>query len=1187
MDLFLKKVKIKGFKSFANTINLKFNIPITAIVGPNGSGKSNIVDAVRWVLGEQSAKNLRGSEMADVIFAGSEKLPPASSAEVSLFLDNSSRILDIETDEVKISREVTKDGSSDYLINDSKCRLKDVNELLMDTGLGNNSYSIVSQGKITQIINSKPENLRELFEEAAGISKHKSRKKDAERRLENTNSNLQRIKDLVWELEKQYEKIKKDAKKAREYKKLKSELEEIEINLLLDQHEELATSLDELKEKKDDLETKIDKKESINNNKKDKLHKKKEKLRDLEVSYDNKKDEYYRLKTKSDEVKNRVNIIEERKNNLQREKAELKEELKQLKTNLSNKKENLTNLREKYKKERTKLDLWAEKKDGVEKDYEIRVEYLKKLRSELNKYRENLIEENVDINQLRRDFDKLEEKIKYKERVLSDQRDQKEQILKSKAQLTTKVENNQNLQTKTVNKINETKESLSEIQSKLTDYQEKYDELENEYEDIQDELYQKKSRKEFIEDLKKDYSGFYKGVKNILKEDERFPEMYGAVAELINVKKKYETAIETTLGNKLQNVVVENDNTAKECIDYLKENNGGRATFLPIKSIKSYGRINTKQFASKQGYLGLAIDFVDFNDRFKKVMEFLLGNTIISKDLEAAIDISNIINKKHKLVTLEGDLIYPGGSVSGGSRQNKKNNLLSRDREMNELEEEIAKLNEQVDKIVKEGLTIKDEIESLENKRADLKDNYQKLTLKLENLKENEKELTEQLEEVKKEKNNIETKLEKGIDELNTLKDEKNNLSSLFEKNSQNYDEEKDIINQKQAKIDKISDEIENLREKLTDVRVNYATQQEKLKSLNKEKSNLEQTIENNKTNQNNKENRIQEIKEELKELADRKVKLLEQKEEFEQKVKQAKIELEEMDKRLKQLRDEHEKLEEEVERLNDELNNKKDKLHEINLAYTRKKDKTESIEERLINEYNFDIIEDEYAQREQVENRKEVEKRVKELRNNISKLGSVNLGAIEEYEELKERLDYLHEQQADLEEAKESIINIIERIEETMMDKFKNSFYQIKEEFEKVFVDLFNGGRAELNLVDEEALLETGVEIIAQPPGKRLKKLTLLSGGERALTAIALVFALLRVNPSPFYILDEIDAPLDDVNVVRFSNFLKEYTDFAQFIVVTHRKHMMTAVDNIYGLTMTDKGVTELVSLNLKEQIQ
>ena len=1185
--MFLKKIKIKGFKSFANTINLKFDIPITAIVGPNGSGKSNIVDAVRWVLGEQSAKNLRGSEMADVIFAGSEKLPPSSSAEVSLFLDNSERILDIETDEVKISREVTQDGSSDYLINDSKCRLKDVNELLMDTGLGNNSYSIVSQGKITQIINSKPENLRELFEEAAGISKHKSRKNDAEKRLDKTTANLQRIKDLVWELEKQFDKVKKDAEKAREYKKLKSELEEIEINLLLDKHDDYSEIISELKEKKDSLEAEIDKKEKITSSKKEKLHNKKEKLRDLEISYDDKKDEFYQLKTKSDEVKNRINIIEERKNNLKREKGELKNEVTDLKEDLTEKKDKLTELENKFEKEKTKLDLWAEKKDGVEKDYEIRVEHLKKLRSELNKYRENLIEENVDINQLRRDFDKLEEKIKYKQQVLSDQRDQKEQILKDKAQLENKVEKNNELQSETKDQIQKAKQEIEKLNNDLNKYQEQYDELENKYEDIQDQLYKKKSRREFIEDLKKEYSGFYKGVKNILKESDRFPKLHGAVAELIDVKKEYETAIETTLGNKLQNVVVEDDQTAKNCINYLKENKSGRATFLPINSIKSYGRINTRSFNNENGYLGLALDFVKFNEKYNKVMEYLLANTIIADNLDAAIKISNIIDKKHKLVTLEGDVIFPGGSVSGGSRQNKKNNLLSREREINELNSEIEKFNNQIDEIVKKGLDIKDKIEKMEKRKDELKDSYQKLKLKLENLKENKKDLNQQADEINEKLTNIEQKIETGMEELSSLKEKKSNLSSLFEKNSQNYDEEKDIINQKQEKIDRLSDDIEDLREKLTDVRVNFATQQEKLKSLDKEIKNLKEAIETNQNSQASKKERIEDIKEEIEDLSERKVKLLKQKEDFENKVEKASKDLEKLDQSLDKMRKEHEELEIEVEKLNEKLNNKKEELHQINLRYTRKNDKIESIEERLYNEYNFDIENDQYEERQRVENPDQVENRVNELREQISQLGSVNLGSIEEYEELKERLDYLHEQQADLEEAKESITNIITRIEETMMDKFKTTFYQIKEEFEEVFVDLFNGGRAELSLVDEEALLDTGVEITAQPPGKKLKKLTLLSGGERALTAIALVFALLRVNPSPFYILDEIDAPLDDVNVVRFSNFLKEYTDFAQFIVVTHRKHMMTAVDNIYGLTMTDRGVTELVSLNLKEQIQ
>ncbi|MFO7814300.1 MAG: chromosome segregation protein SMC [Halanaerobiales bacterium] len=1185
--MFLKKIKIKGFKSFANTINLKFDTPITAIVGPNGSGKSNIVDAVRWVLGEQSAKNLRGTEMADVIFSGSEKLPPASSAEVSLFLDNSGRILDIETDEVKISREVSQDGESDYLINDSKCRLKDVNELLMDTGLGKNSYSIVSQGKITQIINSKPENLRELFEEAAGISKHKSRKQDAEKRLEKTNSNLQRIKDLVWELEKQFNKLEKEAEKAREYKDLRTELKDIEINLLLDQHHEFSIRLNQLLGEKTELEDIIEQKEKIVSNKKGKLHNKKEKLRELEVRYDDKKDEYYRLKTKNEEVKNRLNIIEERKNNLNREKNKLEQELTDLKEELVDKNEKLTNLKDSLDNESTKLDLWAEKKAGVEKDHKTRLEHLKKLRNELNEYRENLIEENVDINQLRRDYDKLEEKIKYKERVLSDLKDQKEQTLTNQAQVENKIANNKKMQNETSKELEVNKQKLTKIEKQVKDYQDRYQELEAKYEKIQAELYQKKARKEFIEDLKKKYSGFYKGVKNILKAGDRFPDMYGAVAELIDVEKEYETALDTTLGNKLQNIVVKDDKTAKNCIDYLKHNSSGRATFLPIESIKSYRKIKTASFKDNDGYLGLAIDFVDFDEKYIKIMKYLMGNTIITTDLNSAIEISNVINKKYKIVTKEGDLIFPGGSLSGGSRENKKNNILNREREISELNSKIDDLKEEIDEVVKEGLEIKDHIEEYKAEKETLSNNYQELKLRLKNYKNNEKELKKQLNEIKEKEEKVDNKITQVNKKLKSLKEEKSNLSGLFEKNSQNYEEEKDIINSKQQKINNLNDEIEEMRENLTEIRVKFATQQEKIKSIKNNIDNLENSIEQNKYDQDNKSERIKNIREELEELSDKKVDLKDQKAQIENNVKTAEKDVERYEVDLKQIRKEYEQLETEVEYLNEELNEKKDYLHEINLEYTRKNDKTENIEERLYNEYNFDLEEDKYEKRESVKDPETIEKRVHQLRDKISKLGSVNLGAIEEYEELKERLDYLHEQQDDLEEAKESILNIINRIEETMMEKFKATFYQIKEEFEDVFVELFKGGRAELNLVDENELLETGVDIIAQPPGKKLKKLTLLSGGERALTAIALVFALLRVNPSPFYILDEIDAPLDDVNVVRFSNFLKEYIDFAQFVVVTHRKHMMTAVDNIYGLTMTDKGVTELVSLNIKEQLQ
>ena len=1185
--MFLKKIKIKGFKSFAKTINLQFDTPITAIVGPNGSGKSNIVDATRWVLGEQSAKNLRGTEMADVIFSGSEKLPASSSAEVSLYLDNSERVLDIETDEVKISREVTEDGQSDYLINDSKCRLKDVNELLMDTGLGNNSYSIVSQGKITQIINSKPENLRELFEEAAGISKHKVRKNDAEKRLDNTTANLQRIKDLVWELEKQFKKVKKEAKKARQYKKMRGELEDIEINLLLDQYDDFSEKLKTLSNKKDRLEEALEEKENIAEQKKEKLKQKKARLREVEVNYDDKKDNYYQLRTKNEELKNRINIIKERKNNLKREEDELKKELNKLREDLNQRRNKLSKLNKNYEQENKKLGLMAEKKVGVTDDYQIRTEYLKQLREELNNYRENILEENADISQLKRKFDRLEEKLKYKERVIKDFKNTKEELLTNKAHFENKIVENEKMESRTKQKMEQVINDFKETKKQLKNHRNQYEKLKNKYESIQDKLYKKKSRKEFIEDLQKDYSGYYKGVKSILKESERFPEMYGAVAELIDVKKEFEVSINSVLGNKLQNIVVKNDKTAQLCINYLKEVEQGRATFLPIESLKSKRRLLTGNLKQTTGFLGLAVDFVNFADKYVKVMNYLMGRTIIVKDLESAVKISNIVDKKYKIVSQDGDVIYPGGSISGGSRQQMKNDLLNRKREIRELKEEIKDINSKVDSLVKKGLERKDDIEEFVDKKDGLDKEYQQLKLKEDNLISQKDELREQSKKINTKIEDIKDKIVEEKEAVNRLKNEKNNMDNIFKRDNKDYDQKKDIIQKKQKKINLLNAQTENMREKLTDIRVKYATQQEKIKSIKKEIENHKEAVTKNKADMADKKARLNEIKNEVEDLEKKKSKLIQQKKEYDQQVEDAHQEVIELEDELQKLRQEHEKLDRLVEKLNEELNNKKEVLYRVNIDYTKKSDKMESIEDRLSNEYDFNIKEDTYQKREPVKDPKKIEERVQQLRDKIAKLGHINPGSIQEYEELKKRLDYLHEQQVDLEDAKKSILNIISRIEESMMDKFKTTFYEIKEQFEDVFVELFNGGRAELSLVDETALLDTGVEIIAQPPGKKLKKLTLLSGGERALTAIALVFALLRVNPSPFYILDEIDAPLDDVNVVRFSNFLKEYTDFAQFVVVTHRKHMMTAVNNIYGLTMTDKGTTELVSLNLKEQIQ
>ncbi|MFW5897332.1 MAG: chromosome segregation protein SMC [Halanaerobium sp.] len=1188
VNIFLKKIRLKGFKSFANKTDIEIEENITAVVGPNGSGKSNIVDAIRWVLGEQSAKNLRGSRMSDIIFSGSEELNAKKKASVTLFFDNANGELPVEGKELTLGRQVSDDGRSDYLINGASCRLKDIEMLLMDSGLGSDGYSIVGQGRIDSIIKSKPDKMRLFFEEAAGIMKHKSRKEDAEKRLENTNNDLTRIHDLVDELEKRHDPLEKAAEKAKKYKGYKDQLSDLEISLLNKQWKEHSKEFKELSRKREAAEKKLNEKESTYNALSYKLDNFKDKLKSLKNEKEEVSNNYFQNQNKVNEINNNLNVMEERKNNYIENKENLKEKISKL------------------EKERKKLEEEVKK---AEENFELINSDQQSIENEINGLKKSINENKEKIESLSQQIETKENKIektkteiqkensaleRLKERV-EISNDRLQEISADQSQIDDKIKAE-------AQKAAQIKEELAAVRAQI---EQKEDDLLNLKEKIKqetqaleagkDELLKTKedyqhynSRLQLMEEMQESYEGYYNGVRSILEKREKFSGLIDVVAEIVSVKAEYEEAIETALGAKMQNIIVEDDQTARDAVQYLKQNNRGRATFLPLNMV-SGSRLADRyldKLAQQEGFIGLAVDLVDFPERLEKIFNFLLGQIVVSDNLDNAVQMSKNIKRNLRIVTTEGDVVYPGGAISGGSSSSSSRDLIGRSRKIKELTEKRTQLQQKGKSLVKKLENEKKELDQKKEKLEALKSAVQSLKMEENNILNRKNRVEENLQELKEDKN----LRQDNFSELDSsLKDNKNSITAKEQK-----------LKQLRAKIECLNSEIKDLEAALNIKKENLEELEPQLKELELDGARISEKRNNAREKLDEKQRdlkikskeiksrqeEIEKVSRDLEKIADRRVKLQQQKKELEAEGEKLKASKEKLTSKVKSLEKEVEVKEKEAKELQQQLNEIKDDFHQLDLKYTKLDDKLTNIKSILLEDYELkpDQIEESNLIEINDEDEAEVEAKIKELKKKMNKLHPINEAAVEEFTELKERLDYLHEQQDDLKHARNSIELVISDIEESMEKMFAETFYQVKEEFAKVFKALFQGGKAELKLSDPDELLTTGVEIHAQPPGKSLKSLSLLSGGERALTAIALIFAFIQVKPSPFYVLDEIDAPLDDVNIVRFASFIKKYAKVAQFIIITHRRYMMTEVDSLYGVTMEKSGVSRLVSLKLDQ---
>ena len=1180
--MYLKRIEMQGFKSFADKTVLEFKPGITTVIGPNGSGKSNISDAIRWVLGEQSMKSLRGAKSEDIIFAGTQARKSLGFAEVSIVIDNNDNKLPIEYSEVTVTRKIYRSGETGYFINKVPCRLKDILELFMDTGIGKDGYSIIGQGKIDEILSNKSEDRRHIFEEAAGIVKYRTRKQESEKKLEQTKLNLLRINDILAEIEANIEPLKLQSDKAKQFLDLREELNSIEVGLFIYNINTYKEKLEQLVKDEDIIASQKEAEDS----KMEALQASKEELRqvvdDITAQIENMQNIGFESSNKIEKINSEIGISNERiqnnsanKQRLEAEILEVKnriEELKEERKQKLEKKTNLTSNKEKFEKEL------------AEKEAEL-AELSKKLSAkELEiESKKQIVQDNIDkkyklaaeINTQDVNYENLEKRKKQLKNEIDSVISELDSTRYGKNEISKgfyDIESKRNIAVENLEKSVQAKEQNMQ---KLKQYEEEISKLTYTQR-------MKQARHQFLIETEKEKEGYNKTVKSLLvacdKDSSLNKGIHGVLANLISVEKEYETAIEMCLGQALQNVVTSTEQDAKKMIEYLRSNSLGRASFLPIASVQGK---KLDKLTKMDGVIGIASDLVKCKKEYEQIILSLLGRTVVVEDMDTAIALAKKDKYSFRIVTLKGDIISSSGSISGGSVQTKTVNILGRSREIEDLEKELKKLEKQIaDKTAEKeeyASSIGDSIEEtakLEKELQEIEIVYatekQKMVAVEENITRLENRLTKLKEEVTQtEKQKEENRLlkEQKETEIQTLTQQIEELNKVIEEFALNNKD-----NQKY--IDDLNFDITNLKISVTSFDESESSIEEMVERISQDIKNNEQSIENK--NQN------------ILAITEENTKLEQTITEYNNQIEQIKQEVTNSGTKVEELKQEriakNEKLvntENEIQSQFSTLESLKEQIIKLDVKKTKLEQDLQQVVESLWNEYELTPNSTEEYQKPN--NVATAQKQVNSLRNKIKDLGSINIDSIEEYKKTKERYDFMSEQRLDLENTASKLRKIIGDMTTTMQNQFKEKFELINKNFNEVFTELFNGGKAELILENEENILECGIDIRVQPPGKKLQNMMLLSGGEKAFTAIALLFAILKINPAPFCILDEIEAALDDVNVYRFAEYLKKFCKQTQFLVITHRKGTMEAGDSVYGVTMEENGISKLLSIKLK----
>lgn len=1181
--MYLKSIEVQGFKSFAHKIKFDFHNGITGIVGPNGSGKSNVADAVRWVLGEQRVKQLRGGSMQDVIFSGTENRKPLSYASVAITLDNSDHQLAIDFEEVTIARKLYRSGESEYLINGSTCRLKDVNELFYDTGIGKEGYSIIGQGQIDKILSGKPEERRELFDEAAGIVKFKRRKNMSVKKLEEERQNLLRVNDILSELEKQVGPLERQAEKAREYLKKKEELKVYDINMFLLETERINDQLKSVDEKigltQSELGTATEQYDAM----KQEYEAVEEQVDAIDASIERSKGQLNETTILKQQLENQIALLKEqihsahmndehydqRARTIEAEILERENQLKELETEQSQIGEELSADRKKESEEKEKLTNVQIRIAGL-------VSEIEKNKSEIMEILGNRASTKAKIQK----FDTMLEQIQVRKSGLN------QRVLEAESEAGTQdellKEYNQELK-KISEQIIELTEENGRYEAKIKVLQETLAKQTEQFRIGQTAYHREQSRLESLKNITERYDGYGNSIKKVMDNKEREQGLLGVVADIIKVEKKYEIAVETALGGSIQNIVTADEDTAKRMINFLKKNKFGRATFLPLTAIKAYGGMSHPEALKEPGALGIADSLVKVSPEYKELAGFLLGRTLVVDHIDHGIAIAKKYRQSIRIVTLEGELINSGGSMTGGAFKNSSN-LLSRRREIEEFEKTVRKLKAEMDELEKESDTLRKERAGYYEKIEGLKEELQKAYVIQNTAKMNVSQAEAKIraarnmsEDIRREAEELDRQINDIIDnqesisvELDTSEQLEQELNVRIEADQEELERERQAESLQQKASEEahlvcagLEQKVIFITENVTRIREENRKFQEELEELEKSKGGTSKEIKE-------KEEQIAGLYETIENSGELFV-------EIQAEIEKAKKQREELNKKHKIFLQKREDLSKHMSELDKEI-----------FRLESQKNNYEEASEKQINymweEYEITFNRALELRDENLTDLVKMKKRVQELKSEIKGLGDVNVNAIEDYKNLSERYEFLKTQHDDLVEAEATLEQIIEELDEAMRKQFSEQFERISKEFDSVFKELFGGGKGTLELMEDEDILEAGIRIIAQPPGKKLQNMMQLSGGEKALTAIALLFAIQNLKPSPFCLLDEIEAALDDNNVVRFAQYLHKLTKNTQFIVITHRRGTMTAADRLYGITMQEKGVSALVSVSLLE---
>lgn len=1181
--MYLKSIEVHGFKSFANKIVFDFHNGITGIVGPNGSGKSNVADAVRWVLGEQSVKQLRGSSMQDVIFAGTENRKPLSYAYVAITLDNSDHQLAVDFEEVTVARRLYRSGESEYLINGNTCRLKEVSELFYDTGIGKEGYSIIGQGQIDRILSGKPEERRELFDEAAGIVKFKKRKVTAQKKLDSERENLVRVNDILSELERQVGPLERQAEKARTYLKKKGEQKEYDVNLFLLESERIELEQKETEEKYRIADAQ---------------------LKETNAAYDRIRKEYDELGSGIAQMDERINSIREEIGNTSIVRQKLENQIQLLTEQIHTAKltdEHLQSRLDTIGREKAERVSSRAAYDGKKADCDAQLVQIEASRQTAQEELAAIQEKIADCNaRLDSGQKELVELLNDKARIQSRQQRSDtliEQINIRKAELTKRLLDRKTQETELnavlldnehkLRNINETIAGIKKKEEELSGEERKWRRKAGENDSLLEEkkaaYLKQQSRLESLKNIAERYDGYGSSIRRVMEQKAKNPGLLGVVSDLIQVDKEYETAIETALGGSIQNIVTEDEDTAKRMIAFLKEKRLGRATFLPLTSVRARSNPRNEAAMQEPGVIGVANRLVRCDRKYDEVAAYLLGRVIVVDTIDHAIALAKKNRYSLNIVTLEGEHLSPGGSMTGGAFKNSAN-LLARNRQMEEMEKSLSDIRRELEELKSRREDVATALELNADELASVRNSLQQSYILQNTAQMNVDRARQQRDESEAVFSDLmmeNAQIEDQIAEINgnmaKIKEDTANAKKREEEIEQQAKTYQAMLEEQTAREGAANDKLSQIVLELANVRQNAEFAQENIDRIDGEISKFDaesrELTENAKTSREEVERKqkdIEEIKRTILSSSDSHAKLEEE----------LRADLEKKDKMSEDYRGFFQRQEEIAKRQGD-----------LDKEIFRLNSQREKLKEALENHTNYLWEEYELAPHAALELRNEaygdlaaLKKLAAQVKDEIRRLGDVNVNAIEEYREVSERYGFLKGQHDDLVEAEQTLIGIIEDLDAGMRRQFSEKFQEIQKEFDKAFKQLFGGGHGTLELVEDEDILECGIRIIAQPPGKKLQNMMQLSGGEKALTAIALLFAIQALKPSPFCLLDEIEAALDDSNVTRYAKYLNKLTKNTQFIVITHRRGTMAAADRLYGITMQEKGVSTLVSVNLIE---